>query len=86
MISVVLALVLAAAAPATAAPAQQHIALVRKAIDAGNVAYIVTWRRGDAKAFAALYALDAASLSDDGTATQIRTDAGLPALSCGKGH
>ena len=70
MISVALALVLAVAAPAPVTPAQQHIALVRKAIDAGNVAYIATWQRGDAKAFAALYTFDAASLNDDGTATR----------------
>ena len=69
-----LAAVLVAAAPASANPIQAHIAEVRKAIDAGNAAYVATWQHGDAAAFAALYAKDAATINEDGSVTHGRAD------------
>ncbi len=72
MISVLFALLLTVAAPASPNLVQQHIADARKAIDAGNTAYIATQQRGDAKAFAALYADNAASIGTDGSVTRGR--------------
>jgi uncharacterized protein (TIGR02246 family) len=72
MIPMLFALLLLAAAPAGPNPVQQHIAEVRTAIDAGNAAYIATQQHGDAKAFAALYADNAASIGTDGSVTRGR--------------
>jgi len=78
MITLIAALLIAAATPtpAPAAPAasaaQAHRADAQRAIDAGNAAYISTWQRGDAHAFAQLFAMNAASIADDGTITRGR--------------
>jgi uncharacterized protein (TIGR02246 family) len=63
-----------AAAPSNADLARSHIAEAQKAIDAGNIAYIATWQRGDAHAFAQLFTENAASIADDGTITRGRVN------------
>jgi uncharacterized protein (TIGR02246 family) len=68
MIALLLLVLAASVSPTPLSPYQMHLADVRKAIDAGNAAYISTWERGDAAAFAALYAQDASSIDDTGAA------------------
>ncbi|MBV8366031.1 MAG: nuclear transport factor 2 family protein [Candidatus Eremiobacteraeota bacterium] len=63
----------APASPNAAQLAQAHKADAQRAIEAGNAAYVATWRRGDAHAFAQLYTPNAASIADDGTITRGRT-------------
>ncbi len=59
-------LVLLLASPAPAPTANPNAA-TQRAIDAGNAAYIAAWERGDAGAYAALFADDADVVRNDGS-------------------
>jgi len=51
-----------------------ELADAQKAIDTGNAAYIAAWQHGDARAFAQLFTVNAASIADNGVITRGRTN------------